>query len=297
MEAENIADARDEIESAIIMALHMDKTCVAAKGKPDRRGGWVKEEIGMETFCPKEPAFPRCAYTFDARSGDRIYAADMTGVVVNPISAIGHRLETMMLCEDGVLKWSCIKPMPRPKGITALTNQPHQWFCYHFRTFAKGKPQDYVKRPMALTQSGDVCPITPIGKWGFNPQADRVEMETQLAMTLSIFEDAHRAGAFLACVEEHVQLMFPIGADEYKSFLIMRDGYTSTPTGRKNPILHWCAEHFRRRNGKIAVVPEHLRGAEEFIVGPMRLTISASEGYGAFLGAARPTTPGTGDSE
>lgn len=291
MDGTNIAEARDEIETAIIMALHMDKARVAARDKlgKSNAAGFSRQTIGMEVFCPKDAAFPKAAYTFDARSSDRIYAGDMSGTVVDPIAAIGHRLETMMLCDDGVLKWSCIKPMPRPKGLTAMTNQPHQWFAYHFRTFTQRGGQDYVKRPMAITQSGEVCRIKPLGNWkGFNPQSDQEEMEQQLALTLSIFEDAHRAGSFLASVEEHVRLMFPIGADAYRAFLIMRDGYKATPTGRKNPILHWCAEHLRTRGDKVSVVEEHLRGADVFIVGPMRLSISASDGYGSFLGATPP---------
>lgn len=286
MTSETIAKARDKLEDAIIMALHMDKTRAAPR-KAVRRAdsaGFKVEEMGMEEFCPKEPAYPKRAYTFDARSSDRLYAADMSGLVVDPITAIGHRLEVMLFAEDETLKWSCFKPMPRPKRLVALTNQPHQWYCLHHRTFSRGGPQTYSKRPFAITTSGQVCLIKPMGGWNFYPQQDQQEIEGVVAMSLSLMEDAHRSSSFLAVVEEHVQLMFPIGAEAYKAFLIMRDGYRATSSGRKNPILHWCAEHMRQRNGKVSVIEEHLRGAEEFVVGPMRLTISASGGYGPFMG-------------
>jgi hypothetical protein len=284
---ETIVDARGELETAIVMALMMDKAHVARIPKPKQKAkGWVLEEMGMDKFCPPEAAFPRQAYTLDAQSGFRLYTERMSDLVVSPIDAIGGRLEVMILCPGATLKWSCIKPMARPRGITAMTNQPCKWFAWHYREFRRDLSQTYYKEPMALTDDGEVCMLKPLGQWmGWDAAKVQQETREQLAMTLSVFEDAHRTTAFLATVEEHVKLMFPVGADAYKSFLAMRDGYRFTPTGRRNPILHWCAEHLRKRNGESFPVAEHLRGAEEFVVGPMRLSLEPTQGYGAFMGA------------
>lgn len=281
---ETIVEARGELETTIVMALMMDKAHVARIPKPKQNiKGWALEEMGLDKFCPPEPAFPREAYTFDAQSGARLYSVSMSDLVVSPVDAIGNRLEVMMLCPDVTTKWCCIKPMPRPRGLTAVSNRPVKWFAWHYREFRRDLTQTYIKQPMALTDDGDVCLLKPLGDWmNYDAAGVRQEQREQLAMTLSVFEDAHRVNAFLATVEEHVRLMFPVGADAYKSFLAMRDGYRATPTGRRNPILHWCAEHLRKRNGESFTVSEHLRGAEEFIVGPMRLSLEPTQGYDAF---------------
>lgn len=277
-----IQDARDGLETAILSALMMDKR--SALMKPVKRQDIEVAVLGQ--FCPPGAAFPKAAYTFDAaRSSERLFSPSLADLVVDPIAVIAKRFETAILCEDGLLKWTCIIPMEKkPVGLVAISNRPVRWFTYHFRTFRGGDPQTYVKRPLAVTLDGDVAMMKPLGSWnGYNAAKDRDEMAEQLAIKLSIFEDAHRANAFLATVEEHVRLMFPVGADSYRSFLAMRDGYRDTPTGRRNPILHWCATHMRQTARGRSVVAEHLRGAEEFVVGPMRLTLEPTKGYAGFM--------------
>jgi len=284
-----ITEARDGLETAIIMALMMDRHRAVTTGKAlIKVGRQYYEEKGLDKFCPPESAYPRAAYAFDAVASERLYTNDLDQIVVDPIVAIGSRLEIMVVCEDGTLKWKCIKPMPRPHGLTVMSNEPCRWFAIHYRTFHPDGRQTYVRRPIAITQSGDVARLKILGTWqGFDPTEDRAKVREQLAISLSVFEDAHRINAFLATVEEHVKLMFPVGADGYKSFLAMRDGYRSTPTGHRNPILHWCAEHLRQRNGVVTLVEEHLRGAEEFVIGPMRLSIEPTTGYEALAPIGR----------
>lgn len=276
MEDLTILEAQDGIETQILLALH-------ARGF---RAPVTGDGRGLETFCPPGSIFPKHSYTFDARSGadDRIYTADLSQIVVDPERAIGSRLETMILCDDGMLKWGCIVPMPAPRGgvLRAATNRRASWFCIHHRKIGSdGRQIDYVKRPLALVD-GDVVPLL-YKDWGvnnFKPAADREEMRVQLALALSVHEDCLREGAYLATVEEGVRLSFPVSAAAYKDFFALRDGPHSTPTGRKNPILHWCRKHMRKVDADPAPVEvqRHTRGTETLTIGPMTLTIQPTDG-------------------
>lgn len=279
---DTIGKKADVMETAILLALH-----AAGHSKKLRKGergknGLDREYIDMAAFCPRADIFPKECYTFDAASSERLYSSSMDDLVVDPVQAIGQRLETMMLCEDGSLKWSAILPMPKPRGIASITNRPHKWFSYHFRQIARdGRQMDYIKKPLCLAD-GRVVKLKPLGWNGYRPEDEALETESQLALTLSIFEDSHRSGAFMATVKESVELRFPVGQEAYKDFFKLRDGPNETPTGRKNPIIHWCAKHIRETKSGPAEIERHKRGTETLIVGPMTLTIAPTEGYSPF---------------
>lgn len=284
---EDIAEARGDIETAILLALYASEEGrnMHREGPARQNGRGTLRSYEMGSFCPPKPEFPREAYAFDgAASAERDYAAHADYLVVDPRTAIGSGIETMMLCEDGKLKWCKVMPMPKPKGLVAITNKPYGWYVFHYRYITEGEPDFYVKRPFALCDDGSIPLLKALGAAeGYKPAREREEISLQLALVLSVFEDAHRAGSFLASVEEHVRLRFPVGQDAYKKFLILRDGPRDTPTGRKNPILHWCREHIRSTSTGFAEVETHLRGVEEVRVGPMRLTIEPNTGYARFM--------------
>jgi hypothetical protein len=96
----------------------------------------------------------------------------------------------------------------------------------------------------------------------------------QIPMMCSIIEDAHRKNAVLARAKESVEIIFPIGADAYKDFFLLRDGPRETPTGKRNPILHWVKKHIRHVSETKAIeVKNHCRGINEVVINGMSLSI------------------------
>ena len=276
-----IQTEKDGIEIEIIMAMLM-KNRGKRIHKPKMTRDKIVSEMGI--FLDKKPEFPTAFYVFDkAAGGGRLFTASLSELVVSPVKAIGARLETAVVDDGGVLKWFCLKPMKAPKGIVAATNAGVDWFACHYRQYSPDGQDIYIKEPMAIKRDGTVARLMPLGWRGFDSEACLAEQTEQLALSLSLFEDAVRSSAYLATVQEHVKMMFPVGEDAYKSFFAMRDGYRHTPTGRRNPILHWCSEHLRKRSDdSISVVSSHKRGADEFVCGPMRLTIQENDGYAKY---------------
>lgn len=282
----DIQEAKSDIEDAIILAMYASAKPVVKSKIVAKTKGANLVASPLDMFVTDKDRYPKRFYAFDASadSGDRVYTPDASALVVNPYKVCKNGIEFGLLDGGLVFKWVGIFPMARPRGITCLTNQKTAWFAYHYRRISNDGQQEYVKTPMAMTLSGEVCPLQMMGKWqGFDAKKERDMIAEQLALSMSIFEDAVRAGSYLATVKEHVEMMFPVGADAYKDFFAMRDGYKDTPTGRKNPILHWCATHLRKRqSGAKSEVKAHVRGASEFVCGPMVLTISENAGYGEF---------------
>lgn len=276
---QNIHDARDDLETAILLALHADNRRGVKRVSKDkgRARGLVKRTSDLGAFCPDRPEFPRHMFYMEVGSGNRIYSGSLDNIVVDPEAAIGTGLEIVALDLDGTLKWSKFKPMPAPRGLVAITNQPVRWFALHHRQIKEHAPDTYTRQPLAIADGRPVA-LKPLG-WNFDQASNLIEMSEHLALSLSVYEDAIRAGSMLATVQEDTSLSFPICQEGYMDFLRMRDGYRNTPTKQRNPILHWCREHLRSRNGKTFVVRQHDRGAEEFVVGPMRLSIERSTGY------------------
>lgn len=282
---------RDHIEDAILLALHAYGSARPIRAE-HRKDGFIFERSEMAFFCGPDMT-PRSCYTFDlANVDERLFSLDWHDLVVDPIKAIGSRLEIMMLCDDGSLKWIGVIPMKQPRGLAAVTNMKPHWFTLHFRHIANdGRQKRYIKRPFCIA-GGDLVMLKPLGWKGFQPERDRGEIRDQLMIVLSVFEDAHRSTAFLATVKESVEVVFPVGSDAYKDFFILRDGPNNTPTGRKNPILHFCSKHLRRAGSvKNIEVERHQRGTDTLHIGPMSLTIRPSDGYAQWLPDPAPPAP------
>lgn len=66
------------------------------------------------------------------------------------------------------------------------------------------------------------------------------------------------------------QLIFPATERAVKELASLREGPRTTPSGRRNPLLHWVTEHLRRVHSepeRLIPVTEHLRGTERFVLG------------------------------
>lgn len=278
-----ISSAQDSIETAILLAMCAadKKSARKPKSLSSAGGSSYREVFELGMFCPKEAEFPKDMFAYDLADDSRLYVDGLDVLVVSPVKAIGRRMETALLGEDGSLKWTLFKPMPRPKGLVALTNRPVQWFATHYRHIHQDGREEYIRTPMPISD-GRVPLMKVLAFKGFDAVAEQRQQELLLALQLSVFEDAHRAGAFLTTVEENVRLRFPVGEDSYKAFFALRDGLRDTPTGRRNPILHWCADHIRRNHGGATSVIGHNRGRQELVHAGVRLTIRPCEDYRIF---------------
>ena len=281
-----ISSTQDHIETSILLAMYAADKKSARKPKllPSTNSLFSREVFELGMYCPKAAEFPKDMLIYDLADDSRLYADGLDALVVSPVKAIGRRLETALLCPDGSLKWVCFKPMPRPKGLVALTNRPVHWFATHYRHIHQDGREEYIRTPMPISD-GKVPLMKVLAFKGFDSVAEQQQQELLLALQLSIFEDANRAGAFLTTVEETVRLSFPVGEDSYKAFFALRDGLRDTPTGRRNPILHWCADHIRRNHENITPVVGHNRGKQELVHAGMRLTIRPCEDYRIFTEA------------
>lgn len=281
-----IDNQADQIETMILLALHAQERNRVKTKRKERRGKWDAELLDASAFVPKKPEFPRRMIGVDMSSDGRLFSFDMDDLVTQPSRAIGRGIEVAVFSGNQTLKWTKIKPMPRPTGVVALTNSPALWFALHYREIKEGQPDIYVRKPLALANERPV----PLKFLGWNLPPSRMESDTDndteaLALALSIFEDAHRSGSILATITEAASLTFPVGADAYRSFFAMRDGLRDTPTGRRNPLLHWCSEHIRQApRGPVSVVG-HDRGKAEVVHGSLRLSLQRADGYAPLMEA------------
>lgn len=69
---------------------------------------------------------------------------------------------------------------------------------------------------------------------------------------------------------QHKALIFGATERAMKSLGTIREGPRTTPSGRRNPLLHWVTEHLRRvaagEQERLIPISEHLRGTERFVI-------------------------------
>lgn len=278
----NIDTQYDPIEDMILIALH-SKTKETRKEK-DLDGGisgkWVA--CDFSSYTPKKALFPKDMFTTlideDKTENYRLFTSDMNQLVCDPIKLLGARSETMIMSMDGKdIRWTCMVPMPAPRGIVAITNHKVQWYAKHFRLINRDFTEVYERFPIPI--AGGRIPDVKLLGWQQSSKAVMEEQREKVALHLSLIEDAIRPNSVLATVEEHAKLRFAVSNDAYKDFFAMRDGFRNTPTGRRNPILHWCASHLRKSQNGPSTVIGHERGYETMTHGNMTLSLSRNTGY------------------
>ena len=210
---------------------------------------------------------PISAYTVDATDEDRLFAAGAEFLARHPAETLGQRSEVILAGQDGMIRWICFIKKQRPKNVIAA-GRLHSFYEFHCMEGDLDGWHEYGVRPIGFDKAGKGLPLKVSGMQGWSEQSCEPAI-----IAASIIEDAHRAGAIQATLEADAKISFPISMQDYKDFLAERDGYRNTPTRRRNPILHFCAEHSRKIGGKLVEVKSHVRGATEFDVGGMRLTL------------------------
>lgn len=273
-----ISEKRGHLEDAILRSMYL-KCVPEVKRKPKAlKNGRVREFMNPSQYVRGKAEFPKDAIIFDACDDSRLYGRDADTTLLNPADVLDG-LEVIIFYEDR-LKWLKYVRTGAPRGLAAINSRRVKWFAAHYRESHPDGYETYVREPFALHADDGSAALLKYLAWrntGAVKNAD--ETNTNVRLAVSIYEDSVRAGSYTATVEEHIKLRFPVSADSYLDFLRLRDGFRDTPTGRKNPLLHWCAKHLRNyKSGRTTVVKQHARGRAELTVGPMRLSLSYNDG-------------------
>jgi hypothetical protein len=226
-----------------------------------------------------DDAEPRLAYTFDLLDDGRLFTTDHRMLINHPSDIIGDGAETIMFDYNGnVVKWMKIEPCKKPSRGFVTIGKADKWYAVHFRA---GNPKqgwsDYIKGYSAINKDGKQIPV----KWMQENRYDcydRKRESDQIILVCSIIEDAHRAGAFLVSAKLGSEIRFPVRYDDYIDFFKLREAPRNTPTGKRNPILHWVASHIRKtQKGKEAHVKKHMRGVSEVEIDGITARITPNE--------------------
>lgn len=262
----------DNLETLLLMSMepaaYKERYFKVGEARPD---GKSVDAVDFSSVVRIGERGPSRSYTFDV-SGDRLFTSDIDLLLNHPAEIIGSGVEVILYFKDA-LKWCRYEPIQRPRGFAAF-GKVDRWIAVHYRTHTIDGKQDYIKDVMALSKSGKALP-TRVDGWNVKCDQSTKEKEQMMVMALSVVEDAHRPGVLLATASAETSIVFPVNYGAHKDFLALRDGPNNTPTGRKNPILHFCKQHIRKtKNGAESVIGQQWRGVEEVSIGGMRLSLS-----------------------
>jgi len=262
----------DNLETLLIMSMEPSEyTQIIYKPSHKRPDGASIEMVDFSSGVNVADRAPSRSYSFDV-GGDRLFACDIDLLLNSPAEIIGSGVE-IILYFNNMMKWCRYEPIDRPRGFAAA-GKVDKWIAVHYRTQTVDGKHDYIKDVMALSRSGKVIPTKREG-WNARGEQSAKEKQEMMVMALSLVEDAHRPGVLLATASAETSIVFPVEYGAHKDFLALRDGPNKTPTGRKNPILHFCKKHIRKtKSGDDSDVKQHWRGADEVTINGMRLSLS-----------------------
>jgi len=264
---EQAEEQLDRLETMILMAIDAVAT---VDSKPEKAG--LIELVDVSTVVKTENRSPDRFYTFDAADRNRIFTTDYRLLANHPSEIIGSGVESMVMTENGTIKWLGYFPTRKPRLGVATIGKADKWFEEHYMEGSAFSGWGrYFKRYAAITKEGAPLSVKIMGqKQGiFDPKKEKIIIHC------SLVEDAHRQTAFLATASAGKTAVFPVGIDGYKEFFSLRDAPRQTPTKRLNPILHWVRRHIRRPDADRPIeVKKHLRGTETVSIGGMTATIS-----------------------
>lgn len=269
MNTKKSEDSIDALETLLIMALEKPKEISLSW----HRDGLGESRSAIDMF-PFDDAMPSCAYTFDAADDDRIFGDSLDYLIHHPADTIGTGKEVYFI-DDNTIKWSLIEPTRRPAKGFACLGRADKWYAAHYRLASTVNGWfDYVKAYLAIDAKGNPLPVKFMQQKNWKVEHDLI----QIHMMCSLIEDAHRAGAVLASVSDQAEIRFPIGGDAYKEFFSLRDGPRETPTGKRNPIIHWVSRHIRKtQTGGFSDVKQHLRGRHEVTINGIHASVEFND--------------------
>jgi len=265
-------EALDDLETLLLFAMEAPEN-TDTKWRRTGRDVFSRSAIDQYRF---DDRTPQSAYTFDLMDEGRIFTLDHNDLLAHPSEIIGDGAECMIVDHNNnLVKWSRIEPCRKPARGFAPIGKADKWYAVHMRN---GDPQngwtDYIKGYNAIAKDGKQIPI----KWMNANRFDAYDLQRnadQIIMMCSIIEDAHRFGAFLASTRVTSEILFPVGYDSYRDFFSLRDAPRNTPSGKRNPILHWVTSHIRKtQSGKEAHVKQHLRGVADVEIDGIKARIT-----------------------
>ena len=263
-----------KIESLILMAMdskHSFEKKMSIDKKSDSRG-YKYKTTNVGSLLPIPDRSPSRAFTFDGTDEERLFCTDLYNLTHHPFEVIGNGSETILLMGD-MMKWVRIEPIKRPKKFSAI-GRADRWFAMHYKTLTLYGDADYVKNVCATDKKGVLLP-TRVDGWTHRNELQAFrEKSTNLYLMCSIIEDAHRTGSILAEASVDNSIVFPMHYGAHKDFLKLREAPRETPTGRLNPIIHFCKKHIRKKGTeKEAEVKGHWKGKSSVTIDGMTLTI------------------------
>jgi len=266
----------DNLETLLLLAMDSEKYKMQRFLQRDsRKLGLEKEIVSVGDLLKIPDKKPFEAYTFDAMDDGRLYTSGIDLLSSHPLDIIEDGIETILFYENQ-LKWVRLEIIKRPKGFICI-GKAEEWVAIHFRRINTQGAQEYVKEAFPVDKKGNVLPVKIEG-WNLSEKGIRYEYEEQMSISCSIVDDAKRKGALLAKASVESSIVFPIAHGAHKEFFAMRDGPRETPSGKKNPIIHFCQKHIRKTDGKETEVKGHWRGREKITIDGMSIEIS-TEGF------------------
>lgn len=221
---------------------------------------------------------PHRSYTFDACDDERLLTYSHEYLMTHPKEIIEGGAETVMLCENNIVKWSGIYPMNRRPKRASCLGKADCWFELHYRegNSATGW-SEYHKHIAAIHSSGRPLPVQITGQH----EPPNIFNSEMVIGACSVVEDAHRSNAVLATISADSEIILPVHQDIYQEFFRLRDAPRNTATGRRNPIIHMVASHMRTRGEKSFNVKRHYRGVESITIDGLSVSLEPQWGLEA----------------
>jgi len=282
--------SEDKIETLLLLFLERNiggkraPNPSARLGQGRESGAWDMVDPG-DVLLQRYAAAPQTAFL--PVGGDRLYSFDYRDLTAKPWEILGRRSEVVLpKWEKGEVWWTCMQQIKHaPEGVSAW-GRAAAWYVRHVCVADPSSGWTaYSRRVVAFSASGAPMPVRYAGVRA----GDGASNDGEIAVgDCSIIEDTLRARAVRAHVGAECALTFALDYDAYQDFFRLRDGPKQTPTGRRNPIVHWVEKHLRRmRSGKTFPIKSHSRGTESVDIGGISATLKLQTGPYPWAAEAR----------
>jgi hypothetical protein len=276
-----MSDMIDKTESLLTYLI-----CGDATGRDNvDAGGRRKFDTGMEfaetdagSLLQFSPMRPRLSYTVQSidsdvdDSSDRIFTTD-AGLLLAPVQDIlGKEAEIAFIADDRV-KWTGFRKINKPPRGVWVASPGASIYELHYREIFENGSSTYFKRVAAVSKRGQSVPCLVEGSTG----AGAGEEGRQAILAASIIEDAHRIDVLTATISDSTAVVVPVPIGDHKELFALRDA-PMTPAGRRRAILHWVAEHSRRKKtGEPFQVKRHTRGVRELTIDGLTVRLEPND--------------------
>jgi hypothetical protein len=189
---------------------------------------------------------------------------------------LGQRLEVLLPWQSGYL-WQGYRRRSRSglRSLIILPTIPQDAVLYEYHhRYINGSGQEWYKKDLFLMDRESLYPLT----WSDAPPYKDIRQELIENLThhmmdmLTYVHYVQNLQQFwqVRWYYKHRQLIFGATDTAVKTLGALRAGPCNTPSGRRNPLLHWVSKHLRRvgneEDERFIPISEHLRGIERFAI-------------------------------